>query len=586
MEQPPQSFSRKLAANESFPRVDPAQLGLSPSTARQGKEDDRVLAAAFSYMNKLFPGSGRAKGRRQSLRRRVSDHQVSMDEGKTRRAIEALQRQADYRTSYTAPSHPVEDAPPQPFIHVIQAPNKGYIGIGRYYQEREMARTSGAVFVTPYDTGLGNPHRQPPQGTNGSHAQRPCQGPAFSAPRPAPSGGNPVAYGLFGAYEARQYPPAAPAAAAERPHGSNIQRGTASKHPKQRDSVARRDHPNVTGPESDSSPVPEKRISTKKGAKPQVKRISKKKAKAVQLLIGSDSDTSEDSGSDSEEDGLIFKSHKAAMKWQEKDEWAAPKEDDTIPSTNKERRVWVRKLVAAFKDVSQYNDKVSSIFVNRWYDPDHPELGYKGFHKPEAVEKACWELMRLAEEIHRRGIGMLTLSDKKIRADSKKTKSWTFEHRMNSLVSLLASYKARCDSLMKGAPIETIVVNPEAARAGSGDNRYANDRRNIYIQQGRQVAGANKGAVEEEDQETEDADESAPLRDSSGRFLAKAASREKENDSTETPHQGAILNLGSEVDAEGESEDDGSDIVEMVGRKRKAEDSPGNVDERNYKHMA
>jgi hypothetical protein len=189
---------------------------------------------------------------------------------------------------------------------------------------------------------------------------------------------------------------------------------------------------------------------------------------------------------------LFFKNREEAIKGVVAPQWNAPRNDPSLPSTEADRQEWVRRLVRAFLDISQYEDRPGPIFRRRWFDPENSDEGYKDFYDRRSIEKMCWDIVDMAENLHRIGPKAFNCYDPGFQKTVAKTQSLTFSNRMMKLIELFTKYKARCDKMFKSSVMETFVADPETMLWTAQANRDANDKRQEFIEHGRVQVKARK----------------------------------------------------------------------------------------------
>ncbi|KAJ4318687.1 hypothetical protein N0V94_004304 [Neodidymelliopsis sp. IMI 364377] len=168
------------------------------------------------------------------------------------------------------------------------------------------------------------------------------------------------------------------------------------------------------------------------------------------------------------------------------DMWKPPTPDATIPTTDKERCEWVLRLVLAFENTDDIQGKKN--FVDRWNN-----LGQN--YTADAIEKLCWDLLDVAEVLHTSGITSLCIFDPLALGSIAKTRSWTFEVRIQHLIKLLCFWKGRCAQLMKASGLEECVAMPLEKMEAALENAPNNKLRQGLLVAGRQVT---KGALSEQ----------------------------------------------------------------------------------------
>lgn len=183
---------------------------------------------------------------------------------------------------------------------------------------------------------------------------------------------------------------------------------------------------------------------------------------------------------------LFFKNREQAVAGMKSPAWSPPRNDNTIPTTDKARRAWVRKLVRAFNNLDDVMDKDGPVFKRRWKD----EEVVKEFYNPKEVEKVCWDIVDLAERLHREGPKVLDCYDPEFQKAIAKTQNLIFAERVNILIKLFTPFKNRCDKVMKGGVLQNYVAVPGSMIGTATSNRKANDARQQYIQVGRDMSGA------------------------------------------------------------------------------------------------
>ncbi|KAF2677335.1 hypothetical protein K458DRAFT_466352 [Lentithecium fluviatile CBS 122367] len=190
---------------------------------------------------------------------------------------------------------------------------------------------------------------------------------------------------------------------------------------------------------------------------------------------------------------LFFSNREEAINGVDTPEWSAPRNDPTLPDSDEARQEWVRKLVRAFLDISQCKDRPGPVFRKRWFDPDHPENGYKDFYDRRAIEKMCWDILDMAENLHRKGPKTFSCYDPSFQKHVAKTQDLTFAERVTKLIALFCQFKARCDKMFKSSVLETYVADPETMLSTAIANRDANDNRQKFIVQGRAEVKGKQG---------------------------------------------------------------------------------------------
>jgi hypothetical protein len=150
-------------------------------------------------------------------------------------------------------------------------------------------------------------------------------------------------------------------------------------------------------------------------------------------------------------------------------------EDDSIPKTDDERLEIIRNLFGAMKDVSRANDIDSPVVQSRW----GADAG-KSYDDVD-IEATCWEIVNLAERLHVEGPSALSIRDPNYVTHIKNCADLTFIQRMRVITTIAFQWKARCDGLIKGDTVQTLVAAPLEALQSAVNNWKANkERTSLY----------------------------------------------------------------------------------------------------------
>tara|TARA_R110002003_G_scaffold1868_8_gene23638 strand:+ start:2466 stop:4412 length:1947 start_codon:yes stop_codon:yes gene_type:complete len=172
-------------------------------------------------------------------------------------------------------------------------------------------------------------------------------------------------------------------------------------------------------------------------------------------------------------------------------DWQPDREDQTIPRTNQQREAYVLQLLNAMNDTSEARDSKgkNTPFNNRWVLRSHNN---NHFYKMDEMEAVCWDILDLAERLHAHGPIALSIYDPAALGEVRKSKSLTFDKRIGFVCQAMRMSKARCDSLMKGDGLATLVGSPSLKVRGTHLQKNQNARRAETIEKGRQVEKAER----------------------------------------------------------------------------------------------
>jgi hypothetical protein len=169
----------------------------------------------------------------------------------------------------------------------------------------------------------------------------------------------------------------------------------------------------------------------------------------------------------------------AAMPY--RDYWR-PVTDHTIPTNDLQRQQWVLQLLRAINNTTNVCDAQGLVFQNRWYKPG---VGPSTFYSAESKEILAWDILALVEALHREGGSALVAFNQQFWTQAKKEKHWTFSERMQRITELLAISKARCDKLLAGAGLQSVVSRPEDLIKTTRSNGVQNGKRQRILEVGR-----------------------------------------------------------------------------------------------------
>ena len=88
---------------------------------------------------------------------------------------------------------------------------------------------------------------------------------------------------------------------------------------------------------------------------------------------------------------LSFKNFEEVLDHKPTLAWEPLENDQTIPQTDEERKVWVRRLLAAFLNLKGIKDKQGPVFKARWNTEDGQPVGT--YYELKDVEATCWTLV-------------------------------------------------------------------------------------------------------------------------------------------------------------------------------------------------
>ena len=181
-------------------------------------------------------------------------------------------------------------------------------------------------------------------------------------------------------------------------------------------------------------------------------------------------------------EGFLFDSLEEAIAAHPSPNWRCPTNDLTIPATDEDRASWALELLDAINNTINVFDIPGVAFAKRWY---HPLTGPSTFYSDENKEIVCWDIVDLAEHLHRSGPKVLYSFDKLFWDETNKTQAWTFQQRMEQIVLLLKFSKGRCESLLANETLHAVVGYPRALLYTANSNAKCNRARQAILEAGR-----------------------------------------------------------------------------------------------------
>lgn len=172
-----------------------------------------------------------------------------------------------------------------------------------------------------------------------------------------------------------------------------------------------------------------------------------------------------------------------------KQAWKVDQNDATRPQNNQKRAAYVIQLLDALEDISQATDShgPTTAFTKRW--ANHPTDPY---YNAKEMETVCWKMLDIAERLHAHGPAALSIFDPPSLANIWKSRNMDFAERIIAICDLLRRSKSRCDKLMKGEALETLVGAPKQKMMNVETNKAQNAGRAVYINTGRKAVKAAK----------------------------------------------------------------------------------------------
>jgi hypothetical protein len=182
-------------------------------------------------------------------------------------------------------------------------------------------------------------------------------------------------------------------------------------------------------------------------------------------------------------DGLLFTSFAEAQATIVVRGWRSPSSDITIPTTDFQRQEVVLRLLAAINNIEDvYDAQGGQSFRKRWLAPlDGASVYYRDTDK----EQVAWDILSLAESLHLNGPSVFMSFDTVFWRQTTSTRNWTFAERIDKIEKLLAISKARCEKLLAGLSLQTVVGHPAYLIRMTKGNGMQNGKRQLLLEAGR-----------------------------------------------------------------------------------------------------
>ncbi|KAF2029452.1 hypothetical protein EK21DRAFT_20542, partial [Setomelanomma holmii] len=162
--------------------------------------------------------------------------------------------------------------------------------------------------------------------------------------------------------------------------------------------------------------------------------------------------------------------------------WQSPRDDQTIPKTQKDRAKYIIQLLAAFMNISACHDSDTvKSFQVRWANIANSQSAYTR----EQMETVCWKLLDIAIALHERGPVVLNIFDDAKLATVRKSRNFTFAERIQYICELLRLSKSRCETLLGWDDMDMTVAAPAQMISMAKTNKKQNVKRQEYLLKGR-----------------------------------------------------------------------------------------------------
>ncbi|KNG46722.1 hypothetical protein TW65_06565 [Stemphylium lycopersici] len=178
--------------------------------------------------------------------------------------------------------------------------------------------------------------------------------------------------------------------------------------------------------------------------------------------------------------GLYFQNIAEAQAPMERAQWRTPVYDDTVPKTNEEAQIVVKRFVEAMKDMSLARDTLGSAYRKRM------TTGGSMSYEDWAIEACAWDILRRVISIHTEGF-KAPIYDKTIVDHIGQTQEWTFRDRINWICVVLMTSKSVVVTLMKNEKIWTIIGAPHKLYNNTLVNSVSNAHRGVWVKTGRKA---------------------------------------------------------------------------------------------------
>jgi hypothetical protein len=192
-----------------------------------------------------------------------------------------------------------------------------------------------------------------------------------------------------------------------------------------------------------------------------------------------------------QETGLFFNSYHEATSGNHGDR----RYDDAQyqPQTTAERQAWIKRLVKAFQNRDNIEDREGPVVKSRWIKkrPDGTLCDYYG---ADNIERVCWEILHNVMRMYEEGLDWVPVYDQETWNKFYLECDTGFKDRMEALIKLFTLYKNRCDKMMKGDNNFALLFAPELTLQTTRSNQKQNGVRQNDIEVGRK-------AQEKEDEE-------------------------------------------------------------------------------------
>jgi hypothetical protein len=184
--------------------------------------------------------------------------------------------------------------------------------------------------------------------------------------------------------------------------------------------------------------------------------------------------------------------------------WRSPGSDvdRTVPQDDAQRSSYVHQFRTAMIEVGKTGPK---LWKDKMAQGELSEIG--------DIESVCWDLIDLAEQLHKDGPQTLSIFSLRTLRDAALSKNFTFAGRIDAMIGLVLSSKTWVDSLIKGEKHATFVACAAEKSKATVQHRKSNKHNKEVLEVGYAPVKENK---EEEitGEEGEDEDKGGATKDS------------------------------------------------------------------------
>ncbi|KAL6704456.1 hypothetical protein ACN47E_008200 [Coniothyrium glycines] len=181
--------------------------------------------------------------------------------------------------------------------------------------------------------------------------------------------------------------------------------------------------------------------------------------------------------------------HSPTLRPRDDVQWHAPSPDASIPTTPAQQLFYVQTLLNAILSVEKMHDRPTPALLRRWCSPSTAP-----YYSPTVLDALAHRILDFTVCLHTQGSSAFTSHDPNFLRHAARTSGWTLAQRLNRVAEVLSCSKSRCEKLLGGLHVQSVVGNPDKVLKTMRGNVVQNGRRQKVLEAGRQAKRYREGS--------------------------------------------------------------------------------------------